>query len=461
SYLAEKNFVAVEKFSRQLLEKPATPGRREFKSDLVKFKTGAMFKLAEALDQKGEYEGAAELYLKLLDENPSTQFADSALNNAAVAYEKVKRYDSASRLYERMVRDYPKSPLADTALFRVGLNAERFFDFDKAIAVYLQLVEKYPKSERRADAIYNAATSLENTQRYEQAATQYLRYCQLFPKRDDAPKVCFRAGVAYEKMGTPAKVVVTYEAFVRRYRGTSSHTDRVVEAYLKVAAAQEKLSKPALAKKAYEEALKAYKRGESPEAALFAAQAQFQLVERDFDDFRKLKIDGNSKQQKKQMTLKAERLKKVETAYKGVLRFKQIDWSLGALYRIGQLYQQFSSSLLAAPCPPEIKRAAKQMGATAAEVCDEYRALLEERSFAVEDKAVGALEATLSYAREYQVANRWTEQTRVALNKLRPKAWPLQKDAKSFVDEVTPAWAALVDTAPSQSPPPPTAEVAP
>ncbi|MEM6733395.1 MAG: tetratricopeptide repeat protein, partial [Myxococcota bacterium] len=435
SYLSEGEYGKVEEFTRGLLARAAAPGaRRDFKDDLVKFKSGAMFKIADELGAAGQYEKAAETYLALIEENPDNEFADSALNNAAVAYEKVQRYDSASKLYERLVRENPKSPLADNALFRVGLNAERFFNLEKATQSYLQLIKRYPKSTRRADAIYNAALALENTQRYEDAASQYLRYCKLFPKREDAPQVCFRAGVVYEKMEQPKRVISTYRNFIKKYRKNPDHSDRIVEAYLKLAKASSELGKERDASKAYKEAVKVYADAKNPAATPFAAEAQFQLVELEFGRFNKLEITGNTKQQKKSIEKKAKLLKTIEGRYGEILQFKQVDWTMASLYRIGNLYQNFANSIIQAPCPKEIKRQARSLGMTQEEVCDEYRILLEEQSFTIEDKAVAAYETTITKARELQVKNDWTKKTLVALNKLRRSQWPLQKDAKLYVD---------------------------
>ncbi len=436
SYLTEKNYAAVEEFSRGLLARAATPGvGRGFKGDLVKYKAGAMFKIAEDLQASGQPERAAAEYLRILGEHPDNQFADSALNNAAVAYEQARRYESASKLYERLVREYPKSALADAALFRVGLNAERFFDFDKATQSYLKLVDEYPKSEKRADAIYNAALSLENTQNYEAAARQYQRYCELFPTRDDAPAVCFRAGSVYEKMGEPQKVITTYSVFGKRYKGSVKDADRVAEADLKIAKAYERLKKPRDAEKYYEATVADFRKNPNDKSAPYAAEAQFQLVEREFEQFRSIAVMGNTAQQKSAIVRKASTLKQVEAHYKQVLGFKQVDWTMASLFRIGQLYQSFAEAIIKAPCPVEVKRSAKKVGATEEEVCEEYRVLLEEQAGTVEDKAVAAYETAITKARELQVANNWTKQTLVALNKLRRAQWPLQKDAKSFVDE--------------------------
>ena len=402
-----------------------------------------MCKVADKAAANGDYERAAELYLQVLEENPDTEFGDSALNNAAVAYEEIKRFESASRLYERLVNEYPDSTLADTALFRVGLNAERFFDFDKAITSYLRLVEKYEDSDRRADATYNAALALENTQQYEKAARQYQRYCKLFPERDDAPDVCFRAGGVYEKMGAPKRVVGTYRNFIRKYRGVEEHQDRVVEANLKIAQAFEELGQQRRAKRYYGRTVDAFAKAESESAAKYAARAKFAIVEQAFDEYREIQIKGGSRRQKRLLKRKAKRLQEVEKKYREVLEFKQVDWSLAALFRIGQLYQDLSESLLDAPCPPDVKGAARSMGMTELEVCGEYRLVLEERAINVEEKAVARFEATIEQAKNFKVANDWTRKTRVALNRLRRSMWPLQKEAKTHVEAVavgTPAF---------------------
>ncbi|MBC7794660.1 MAG: tetratricopeptide repeat protein, partial [Clostridia bacterium] len=315
------------------------------------------------------------------------------------------------------------------------LNAERFFDFDKAETSYLKLVDDYPKSERRADALYNAALALENTQQYEAAAKQYIRYCELFPKRDDAPQVCFRAGVAYEKMGAPQKEIQTYGTFVQRYRPNRANSDRVVEADLKIAKAYEKLKQPREADKYYGVTVADFKKASNEKSAPYGAEAEFQLVEREFAKFRAVQITGDTKQQKNAIVKKATLLKTVEGKYKEILNFKQVDWTMASLYRIGQLYQSFAESIIEAPCPGEIKKSARQMGMTEDEVCGEYRVLLEEQASTVEDKAVVAYETAITRARELQVVNTWTKQTLVALNKLRRAQWPLQKDAKLYVDD--------------------------
>src|SRR5690606_23332769 len=128
-------------------------------------------------------------------------------------------------------------------------------------------------------------------------------------------------------------------------------------AHLKIAQAYDKLRDEKNARRFYEATVKEFQRsGRDAKAAVYAAEAQFQIVERQFSRFRAISFDGTSRQQKQALTKKAEALKKVEDDYKAILGFKHIDWTLASLFRIGQLYQNFADSLVKAPCPPDVKK---------------------------------------------------------------------------------------------------------
>ncbi len=182
SFLIDKDWRSVEDVAGRLASnKDVIDPSSDLYKNLVKFKLGGRFKLAEQLMDAGKYDEAAKKFIELVDEAPRHEFADKALNNAAVCYEKTLRFDSALKLYERIYREYPTSTLADAALFRVAVNAENSYDFDKAVVSYQKLVKDYPASKDREAALFNAARLLEGQQRYHEAAAAFLRYVDLFP----------------------------------------------------------------------------------------------------------------------------------------------------------------------------------------------------------------------------------------------------------------------------------------
>ncbi|MBT6432931.1 MAG: tetratricopeptide repeat protein, partial [Deltaproteobacteria bacterium] len=438
-YQTKRDYSSVVAFTKQVIDDENFAQLPDLLSSLQGYRTGAQFMVAQELAGSDKHDDASALYVALVDENPTYANADSALNNAAVSFEKNKRFDSAMKMYQRIVDEYPQSPRADASLFRVGVNAQNFFDFDSALKTYQKLVKDYPNSESRADAFYNVAFALEQMQQYKKAARQYLKYCDVFPDRDDAPEVCFRAGEVYEKMDDPKRVLSTYANFIKRYAKNELHRDRVLEAHLRMAKTYEKLGKRRDLKKArekYETIIEEYNAKPEDKSALYAAEAEFKLLEPDYDKFASFELKGSDEVQQKALLEQMESIKDLGKSYKGILRFKQVEWMLAALYRQANLYQLLMKQMFDSECPPEYKKLAKDMDLYVEDLCDERKVLLEEQAVALEDAAVQQYESVIERSREYQIANKWTKSTLVALNELRKSEWPLQKDAKRYVEPI-------------------------
>jgi hypothetical protein len=243
-----------------------------------------------------------------------------------------------------------------------------------------------------------------------------------------------------------------YENFIRIYTGNAKERRRLVQSYVSIAQAYREKKKEADSYKYYQQTVQKFGPSVDSEVAYSVAEAQFRMVERDYARFLEMKIDGDAKAQQKKLVEKAERLKAVSDAFMQILPYKQFDWTLASLLRIGQMYQNLSSSLMDAPCPSDVRKSAKEMDVSEEEVCDEYRVLLEEKAASIEDKAVAALETTVTKSREFQVVNEWSQEALRVLSVLRPSSWPLQKEAKTHVDEYLNT--SLLPWVVSQPPPP-------
>ena len=188
-----------------------------------------------------------------------------------------------------------------------------------------------------------------------------------------------------------------------------------------------------LATKLYELIVDEYTKAPGMKSAPYAAEADFQLIQPKFDSYRKIQFVGSSKKQQEALKAKFETLKEVEKEYSRMLGYKQADWSLASLYRIGMLYYEAVKTMLNSECPPDVRKQAASLGLLEEEICDEYKIALEEKAYNIEDKAVQAFEFVINKAREFQIVNQWTQQTLERLNELRKAEWPLQKAAKRFI----------------------------
>jgi TolA-binding protein len=429
SFLIDKDWRSVEDVAGRLAgNKEVIDPTSDLYKDLVKFKLAGRFKLADELMAAGNYEDAAKKYIQLVDEAPRHEFADKALNNAAVCYENTRRFDSALKLYERIYREYPTSTLADAALFRVAVNAENSYDFDKAVVSYQKLVKDYPASKDREAALYNAARLLEGQQRYNEAAAAFLRYADLFPKSEDAPKNQYRAALIYEKQEDWKGQIRALTEFVEKFSKAPAQAELVVDARRRIGDAYKKQGNLKDAERAWASAADEYDRRKlkpdtSARAAEAAAYSRFQLAELELEKFDKLKIGGTGKALERSFIAKRAGVKAVNEAYAKVYTYKNLEWTLAALYRRGYALERFATTLIETPVPPDVKRLGE-------EAVVAYQDQLAQQTATLEDAAVESYSATLQEARKNRISNEWTRRTLEALNRFRPKEYPVLKEPK-------------------------------
>lgn len=445
SYLASNDWENVERWSQRLMDitsetsKKTPPksadeqkSRDKFVDSLKVFKVGAQFKKAEQYDADGKFEEAANTYVQLVNENPKHEFADKALFNAAVDYEKVKLFERASTVYQRVYDEYPKSQLAPRALFRVGVNFEKGYDYPSAISAYTKLVERYPDSENRADALFNVAVTLENMQQYGQAAQAFKRYATTFEKREDAGENFYRAALVYEKMQAWPEMIDTLKSYINKYKNSGAQKERIVEAYGKMADAYKAQNNDKEALNAYSSCVKEFgSRHLSMEsrASADAARCQLELAEADFRKYDSMKIEGTGKNQVKALTAKAAAQQKVEKEYTEVFKYKRVESTLAASYRIGHAYERFAEALFAAEIPKEFQKNE--------ELAAEYKNQLEDKAGVLERKAEAAYRKAFEEAKKTRVTNEWTERTLEGLNKYQPKEFPVQRAGKPLMQTYT------------------------
>ncbi len=438
TYRQENDFtglaMAAEKLSTVIQGEQADAIRKE----VQEFKLGALFKSAEQLFADKKYEQAAEEYLRLLKEAPTTPYAAKALNNAAVAYENVKRFESAMKLYERVYKEHPQDPLATYALYRVGVNQERFFDYDNAITTYELFYDKYrskPQSEidatgldfnldeKRGDALRSAAVLRENLQKYRESAKAYERYAETYSTNPQAPEAAWRAVLTWEKAGDEAKMTKAIKTFNAEFGGQPAQSPRVLEGLMKIADLYEAKRDTGKADKIYKQVISEFEsRGLAPgsPAAFYAAKSKFMLVEREFVQWRAIKIKGSLNNQKKVLPEKIAGQKKLTAEYESIWGYKNLEWTMASSYRIGSLFQQFAASLYEVPIPFKEDSDSYEV----------YRTQLEDIAIPLEDEAIRRYEATIAKAREEKIVNEWTKRTLDELNKYKPAEYPLYKDER-------------------------------
>ncbi len=416
SYTEREDWVGVARWSKILSERlsPTETESRVVEQEFTTYRAGALFMYAQKLEEEKKYREAAAEYLRIVEENPYNENADKALSNAAINYQRAMMFDSALQLHERIYKEYPYSELAPQSLFLVGSTAERSFDFEKAVDAYKLLYEKYPAYQRRNDAIYNAGFLLERLKRYREAATFYRLFYNEAKETPEGKEALYLAGTMYWKAEDWRAMIKSSQNFIDTFSNDPEVAHLVMRSYYNIAKVyEEKLNNWNQAKRVYQQIVDYYENNEvkSEEAILYVAEAQFKLIEDDFNAYVKLKVGGrNEKALEESFMRKRDSIAPLIERYTNIMtRYPAAEWVLASMYRIGYILQNFASTLMNSEPPPG-------MGFEEEEI---YFAMLEEQIAGFEDQAVDYYSRGLERARELRVFNRWTQLMTDRLSSLR------------------------------------------
>ena len=382
------------------------------------------------------YDRAAVAYLGLVDASPKSSDADKALNNAAVAYEKSRRFESATTVYERIWQQYPDSQFADEALWRSAVNHRKYFAFDKAVQSFLILADspRFASSSHRTDAIYNAAVILENDQAYGRSAELFLRFASATPKKEEAAAAYFRAGGIYEKMKNDDSAIRIYRSFPSRYGAVPGQGRHVVEASFRIGKIAERRNQWSTAAKAYRQTTAEFKRRgleAGSDAAEFAAQAEFELVERDVAAFLRTEISGSVSKLPKLQKSMANRANALKDRLENVWQYKRARWTLAAMFRSATIYEHFAKAMATGYRDAPIPRKVKRLGQEAIDIyLSQLDTALDEQVRPIEERAKELYVACVERAKQFGVSNQYTEDARARLYAFDPVGYPVLKRPK-------------------------------
>ncbi|MBI5478570.1 MAG: tetratricopeptide repeat protein [Deltaproteobacteria bacterium] len=410
-YNRVQDWPGIAKWARYLLR--VKNFQHKSQRELREIVAQSAVKAAQILEQRGDFEPAAEAMMAVVEEFPKSDTADRAMFNAAALYEKAQKAKRAVELYERVRKTFPKGEFAARATFVLGSMHEARADYKKAVQEYERAVAG-ARTVQTADALYNAALLRQLLGDNLRAAELFRKYAEVFPDRADAWDVFLRAGAALERAGKPKEAAALYEEYVRRAPGAGGR--RGVEALTR-AGVLVRQRDPAAAAALFARALdmfgKARLQPGGPQAA-FAAQARFLVGEARFAEFEQVKLELPEKELQKRIGEKARRMKTAVEAYLQVAKLKAPEWTAAAAFKIGLCYQRFAEALVEAPVPQNMSDEEKEI----------YRAGLQERAQPIEDQAQKAFETAVRFARAARAYNQWTALSAEHLAQYRSAEFP-------------------------------------
>jgi len=336
---------------------------------LVERLAASVYKQGEQARAGGRQREAAGLFLRVAQVAPASTIRATADFDAAASLIAVKDWTGAAHILEAFRRNYPKHPL----------QAE----------VPTKLAVCYLESGQaaRAAAEFEAIAGSGKDVRVSREAL-------------------WQAAELYQKAGQTRNALVAYERYVRQ---NPSPLEPAIEARARLADLCHKEGQEAKRMAWTRELVEAERQGgreRSDRTRALGAEGALVLAEPVYAAYRQVKL---VEPLKKNLKIKKERMQKALDAYALASEYGVAEVATAAVYRTGEIYQDFSKAMLQSQRPRGLN----------ADELEQYNVLLEEQAFPFEEKAIAIYEINAQRTRQ-DIYDQWVKRSFAALAKLRP-----------------------------------------
>ncbi|MEW5847786.1 MAG: tetratricopeptide repeat protein [Myxococcota bacterium] len=418
--------------ARKLQQNRALTRDPAFAATLAGYVEGSSFNEALALHERSttlEAQGdgaaasslrrdAAARFVAHHREFPGGKYADRALFNAVMLFDDENMLDESSRHGELFLKQHANTEWTARVAWRVATMYERMADLERAAQHYEQFATRYPNAVQSPDALFNAAVLRQGMGQRQAAATLLERYLRLHGDRADAADAYWRMARILDEDGEFARAARLYHEFESRF--PHAPAERVLESrHLHAVALMHEERTRAEGLRQCEQVLARASRMSKalraePSVRRASAHCHFELTERRYQEYVTIRLEGDNARLASQLQRKANALRALQREYEAVVAYGDGTWAVAALYRVGAIHQDFSLAIKDSPDPRGLTPEQREL----------YRAELEAQTFAVDEKAVAALETAIAKAFELGIYTDWTWRAQEALRVYRPQEFP-------------------------------------
>ena len=406
----------------------------------------------------GEVIALAELITSA--ENTASQRINNINALKANAYIKLSQYKNAEHAYQSLLKSnnldlsLQSSSLDGLALsiYSQGKNAADKGDLDAAIQHYARIMHAAPKSTSAATGLYNAIV-LSMTKEYWQQATGFIKaFQQQFPHHQHARDVSKKLTVIYlnseqniaaarelEKLSKPGQdraysiaalwkagklyeqnkdyhsAIRTYTQFAETY---TQEFSQQMEAMLKLTTLYNEINDDDQESEWHEKITQTDRKTTSSlkteRTMMIASTSALHLAQKSHINFSAIKLVLPLE---KHLKMKKAAMQNAVNLYGRAASYSAIETTTQATHEIGNIFNEFSRSLLQSERPKELN----------ADELEQYQFLLEDQSFPFEEKAIEFYETNMAHIKD-GIYDEWVKQSHQQLKTLFPVRY--QREAK-------------------------------
>jgi len=400
-YNLKKDYVSLDATAQMFANTPGL-GDATFKKEMAQISGEIGFKKIESLEANNKWKDAGDTYYDFYKNNPTGPLAEKSLYNAFVSYEKANDTVMAAETSRLFIAKYPKSQYTQRFTLNLAKLAEKQFDFEQAQRLYNEYYKKFPKDKEARKALYNAAVFAELLERNSEALSLYEEYSRGPVTADEKRAIQISQAKLYRKSGQWDKVTQIYRRMMREskskeeklnllgelariYEKGGRMTDRnnvVTELrYLYDSAKVTKSSGPALA---------------------YVAEAKFKAIAKQRENYEKIELKFPEQDLLYLMKRKQKALTKLAASYDSVVEVGVPDWGVASILEKADAYNNYVLNFR------NLKIPAKYKGDERVEVEKALKQIDEKSIKPLEAKVTEFLNACVSKAAEFYVANEYS-----------------------------------------------------
>ena len=369
----------------------------------------SMFELAVQYEKEGEFNKSADQYLafqKVFSKDPN---ADKAVYNAVINYYKAKNIDSALSTSEYFLSLYPDSKLRPTVMAKLASNYEKLVDLQKASKYYYLYYKEFTNDPKRREALYNAATLQRGLGQVQQSAQYFNEYIKMYPNSEEALSSQYQIAEMYERAGEFVSAVNAYDV-LSKFKGA----DVNMRYYAQTKSAMisyRQLNKPqALSTlNSIGQGLIRDKQVNAFKSREMIAQLWFNSLEPKFNQYQKIEI-LNSMKIETEAAAKQKLLSELVNDYKKLLEIRNPEYMAAALYRVGQMHENFAQVLMKARVPVGFNEQESK----------EFQKALADGSKPLQAEAVRFYASAAERAKEIDAFSPWVKTVNDKMAKIEP-----------------------------------------
>ena len=349
SYKLKKDYDGLEKAGKELVALgSATENTKVQVSKVKSIVEQSAFKKIEDANSDSNPEAAAAAFLGFVKAYPKSQYRNQAFYNAGINYEKAGQPMNALNAYSSVGRAGGK--LYENAQKFSAIILENTGQLKQAAADYEELGIKTKDIRQKAKYLSNAAVIKEAFE-----DTEAMKRIFKLLKPIDDPKAAilydYRLAEVYKKKGSQNDEL---NSLIRFFNAAKAEPFLLVKAAARIGDIYK--SKAAVDKASYwyrasSMTYDKYKNRGAVKAASYAAKAKFELSNKVFYDYIRIKIPKDPKAQASAITRKLSLIDRINKKMQEVINFDDGYSIVSALNRLGQAYQHLTYSILNAPLP--------------------------------------------------------------------------------------------------------------